>query len=155
MKRFVAGLLSISKNSVRHCIEMEVRESKSVLQPVRGQQRSHTINIAQPQNQRDNRLRSHRIETRRRRIVEHDRWTSNESARDGYPAAHAAGKLGWHLINCLLEFDEPQCLPDFRLDFLFWNSFFAQSVGHVFLDGHRFEKRPFLKHKANLPAEVE
>src|ERR1051326_3705357 len=92
-------LFTIRQNFVGRGVKMKLRQRKSVLQPMRSQQRSYSVNIPQTQNQRDDGLRSNRIESRGRRIVQHNGRPRNQCACNGHAAPHASGKFRRQLID--------------------------------------------------------
>jgi len=47
------GFVTVRQHAIRRNIEMKICQRESVLQPVRCQQRRHSVNITQPQDQRD------------------------------------------------------------------------------------------------------
>src|ERR1700676_801710 len=111
------------------------------------------VNIAEAQDERDDGLRGDGIEAGGRRIVEHDRRLVDEGARDGDPAAHAAGQFRWKHIESVLEFDEAQDFADAAVDFLFGHFVFVEAVGDVVGYGHGVEERTLLKDKTDAAAE--
>ena len=113
-------------------VETIVRQAERVLDAMRGQQRRDSLQIAAAQNQRDDRLRGHRIESGGRRIVKDQRRLVDQRARDGNAASHAAGKLGGIFVERGFQLDEPQSLAHALVDFLVRHIFLAQAKGDVF-----------------------
>src|SRR5882672_5286841 len=134
---------------------MEISKSKAVLESMSGEERGDAVDIAEAENERDDGLRGHGVETGRGRIVENDGRASDESTGDGNAAAHAAREFGGNEIDGVFEFDEAENLADVWLDFVGIGAVFEEAIGDVFGDGHRIEERAFLKDKADFAAEVE
>src|SRR5271169_3112562 len=67
-------------------VEAKVRESETVLKPLRREERRDAEYVSQAQNERDDCLRSDWIQPGCRRIVEHDGRLVNQRSRDGHAA---------------------------------------------------------------------
>ena len=89
----------IGDDAVAFLVIAEVREAEGILHAVRGQQGRNTLQIAPPQNQRDDRLRGYGIEPCGRRIVEDQRRPVHQRPGNGNAAAHASGKFGGIFIE--------------------------------------------------------
>ena len=93
--------------------------------------------------------RRHRIQTRRRFVVEHDLGFADQGPRQRHAPLHAARQFGRSLVDRVFQTDESEAFAHALLDFLFVCSHFVESVRDVFADGQRIEESGFLKHHAD------
>src|ERR1700691_2273550 len=86
-----ADLVRAVSHDVSRCfVETKVCQAESVLNALGGEERSHALRIAPAQDQRDDGLASHRIESGGRRIVKDQRRAIHQRARDGNAPPHPA-----------------------------------------------------------------
>lgn len=89
--RFLSAAISIEINADEPAalgIEPKTGQPKRILHAMSRQQRSDSLQVAASQHQRDDRLRSYRIEPGSRRIVEHQRRPVDQRAGNGNAPAH-------------------------------------------------------------------
>src|SRR2546423_5041378 len=119
---------------------------------MRGQESGHTVYVTQAQNEGDDCLRSHRVETRGGRVVQNNLRTTRQGARNGHSASHSARQFRGKLSEGVLEFDKAEHLQDARRDFAVRKVVLSQAIRHVIGYGHGIEERTFLKDKSDRAA---
>src|SRR5579864_7721288 len=119
------------------------------------EQRRDSIQIAQAQDKRNDSLTRNWVQAASRRIVVDDWRLVDQSARDGYAAAHASGKFIGEFFVRSLHFDDTKGFANTRLGFLRGNRFLVEAKRNIFRHVQRIEQRPFLKNKTDAPPEVE
>ncbi len=135
-------------------IEAVAGEAEAVLQAVRRQNGCDVLRVAQPHDERDDRLRRNRIEAGRRGIIQHDRGTIHESARDRNAAAHAAGQFIGELVRGFLQLNEAKRFVYALVNRFVGDALFIHAEGDIFADGKGIEQRAFLKHESELAPEL-
>jgi hypothetical protein len=99
--------------------------------------------------------RGHRVETRRRLVVEENLGVERQGPGQARPLFHAARDLRRVLVGVLAEAHELQLDLDHHLDdVLVEHRVLLQGQGHVLRHRHRVEKRPGLKQDPDLLADL-
>ena len=113
------------------------------------------VDVALFHDEFDDGVRSYRIESAGRRVVEQHFRFGDDGAGDGHAPAHASGEFGGTHVVGSFQLHEAQHLAHAPLDFLGGDVFFHQTESDVFIDFERVEERAFLEHDAHAPAQLE
>jgi hypothetical protein len=87
-------------------------------------------------------------------VVQDEVGLGDDGAGDGDAATHAAGELGWELVDGLGELDELEDLFGAGASFGLGDVLFFQAVGDVVFDGERVEEGGLLEDHADARAEL-
>src|SRR6266481_1524144 len=125
-----------------------------VVHLVGDENRRDVFQIAQLHSQLANRACRRRIQTRGGFVEQYDLRITHQRAGNPDAPSHAAGELGGHLVDGLLEIDEAQHPTHLAFDLFFRYSLFVELKGNVFVNRKRIKQRAFLEDHADFFADL-